>query len=115
MEFGVRIRGCRQVYAIKVLGKDYKTDGIKALFPNLPVWKALYGLVQDGVGFTHAELKRRMNGGSTYTQIAEVKTQPHGASTAATEKQPQATTTIPVIKNNADDDDDDDDDDDIVE
>jgi hypothetical protein len=110
----VRVDG--QAYAIKVQGKDYKTDGIKSLFPNLPVWVSLYGLVQDGVAFTYAELRSRMNGGGTYTQIAEGKTQARGAppSKPAPEKEMQAVAATAVAKN-ADDDDDDDDDDDIVE
>eukprot|EP01047_Picozoa_sp_COSAG01_P081453 COSAG01_NODE_16246_length_1255_cov_1.520761_2_plen_117_part_00 len=113
-----------QAYAIKVQGKDYKTDGIKSLFPNMPVWVSLYGLVQDGVAFSYAELRSRMNGGGTYTRIAEGKAKAGGAppSKPAPEKEMQAVAATAIVAKNADDDDDDDDaddddddDDDIVE
>ena len=63
-------------YAIKVQGKDYKTDGVTSLCPHHAMWAFLSGLVNDGAALTSASIQAQIAKarGNRYESVPDVAT-----------------------------------------
>ena len=61
-----------QGYAVKVQGKDHKTDGITALVPHWEHWLNVAGVCRDGMTFSGAFVQAKMKGGE-YTPVPIVQ------------------------------------------
>lgn len=61
-----------QGYAVKVQGKDYRTDGFASLAPHWEQWANVAGLCKDGMTFSYAYVQAKRNGGD-YSPIAAAK------------------------------------------